>query len=86
MGAKWTLQQLVDEGYTVTAYCHRCHHNGPLDLKRLAAKLGPDHPAMHDDLVGITHCGKCREVKKMGFVFQPASRTGNPFNGSGWKG
>src|SRR3954451_21805587 len=46
MGKGWTLASLIAEEMRVTAFCQnsRCNHNQRLDLKALAAKLGPDTP------------------------------------------
>jgi hypothetical protein len=45
--------KLIDDEMTVTAYCHAplCNHHARLDLPALRGKLGPDAPAMHNDLV-----------------------------------
>ena len=69
----WTLQTLIDERMTVTAYCHnsRCHHNQPLRLEALLDRLGPDMPAMADDLIPKLKCGRCHG-KKIGLIYSPA--------------
>jgi len=68
----WTLQPLIDERMTVTAYCHnsRCHHNQPLNLEALLDRLGPDMPAMADDLIPKLKCGRCHD-KKIGLIYTP---------------
>ncbi len=70
---KWTLQTLIDERMTVRAYCHnfRCHHSQNLDLEALRDRLGPDAPAMADDLIPKLKCGKCGE-RKIGLIYTPA--------------
>ena len=55
-----TLRQHITGGDTVWAYCNSCHHNRPLDLEAIAAKLGIDHGALHTDLVPKMRCTKCR--------------------------
>lgn len=57
----WTFRRLIDEGMTLTAYCHRsrCNHHAVLDVPALATKYGPDAPAMHDDLAYKLRCQKC---------------------------
>lgn len=37
----------------------RSFHSGRLDLEALARRLGPDHGALRDDLVGLFPCQKC---------------------------
>jgi hypothetical protein len=56
-----TVQELIDGGYKLYAYCHnsRCQHNQMIDLAKLRERLGPDHLTMHDDLVPKLKCSKC---------------------------
>jgi hypothetical protein len=58
-GKGWTFGSLVSEEMRVTAFCSRCNHNQQLDIEVLAAKLGSDTPAMHDDLAPRLKCSKC---------------------------
>jgi hypothetical protein len=80
MANPWTIQSLIDDGMTVTAYCHTspCHHNQRLDLLKLRDKLGPDAPAMRDDLVPKLRCAKCGG-KKVGLIYAPKTNPGGPF-------
>lgn len=70
-----TIQELIDGGYTLRAYCHnpRCHHNQRLDLYKLRDKLGPDHSTMHADLVPKLSCSKCKgqRGKAIGLILSP---------------
>lgn len=72
--AKWTPQSLIDRQMTVTAYCHvpECNHHQKLNLEKLKAKLGPDAPAMADDLIPKLVCSKCGN-KKLGLIYAPDS-------------
>lgn len=56
-----TIQDRIDGGYNLTVYCHNpdCHHRAELDWLALRDKLGPDHGAMHDDIVPLLRCTKC---------------------------
>jgi len=45
--------------YTVAAGCNSCHHNVDLDLEALARRLGPEHEALHKDLVPKLRCRPC---------------------------
>ncbi|MDQ0349714.1 hypothetical protein J2S76_004165 [Ancylobacter vacuolatus] len=36
-----------------------CRHHRELDLPALAARLGPDHGALHADLVPRLRCAEC---------------------------
>lgn len=67
-----TLGALIDDGYTVHAYCENkpCKYHAVLDLEALAAKFGPDQPSMHDDLIRILYCPKCRS-KNLSFRISP---------------
>jgi hypothetical protein len=80
MGGGWTFGRLIAEQMRVTAFCQnsRCNHNQQLDLAALAAKFGPDAPAMHDDLVPRLKCTKCGG-RQIGLTYTPTVRpTGNP--------
>lgn len=68
--AGWTVQKLIEETMVVTAYCHRsaCNHSRGLELIKLREKLGPDAPAMHDDLAPKLRCSKC-EGKEIGLRY-----------------
>jgi hypothetical protein len=70
-----TIQNVIDSGDTITAYCHAylCHHNGDLDMLALRDRLGPDHGAMHDDLVPKLRCTKCGS-RKVGIIFTPGTK------------
>ncbi len=80
MANGWTFQSLIDKQMTVRAYYHdyRCNHKAVLDLAALRDKLGPDAPAMHDDLVPKLRCAKCGG-KQIGLICTPPTRAGNPF-------
>jgi hypothetical protein len=83
MGTGWTFGSLIVEQMRVTAFCQnsRCHHNQQLDLKALAAKFGPDAPAMHDDLVPRLKCTKCGG-RQIGLTYTPTVRpSSNPYLG-----
>jgi hypothetical protein len=64
-----TIQERIDEGERISVYCHnpRCHHGAKLDLLKLRDKLGPDHGAMHDDLVPRLRCSVCGS-KNVGII------------------
>jgi hypothetical protein len=68
----WTIQTLIDERMTLNAYCHnwRCQHSERLDLFALKDKLGPDAPAMADDLLPKLKCSKCGG-KAVGLIYAP---------------
>ncbi|MER9130651.1 hypothetical protein [Mesorhizobium sp. M0768] len=70
--AKWTVQGLIDARMALHAFCHnsRCHHNQLLNLEKLKAKLGPDAPAMADDLIPKLRCAKCGG-KAVGLTYAP---------------
>lgn len=67
-----TIQSLIDAGVILSAYCHRpaCAHKSDLDLIKLRDKYGPDHGAMHDDLVPKLRCSECGS-KKVGLIHHP---------------
>jgi hypothetical protein len=68
----WTLQELIDERMTLTAFCRGNHHQ-VLDLEALKARLGADAPAMAADLVPRLKCKRCGE-KAVGITYSPDSR------------
>ena len=53
-----TIGKLVDEGMTLTAYCHApgCGHSAGLAL---AGRLGRDHSSMAPALLPRLTCSKC---------------------------
>ena len=81
MGKGWTFATLIADEMTITAHCQnaRCNHSHRLDLKDLAARFGPDTPAMHDDLAPRLKCMKCGG-RQIGLTYTPMVRpTGNPY-------
>lgn len=69
-----TIQDVIDSKDTITAWCHNpaCGHRQTLDFIALRERLGPDHGAMHDDLVPKMRCTKCRG-KKAGITINQES-------------
>lgn len=72
MAKGWTLQSLIDGKMRLVAFCHnsKCHHNQALDLEAIKAKLGPDAPAMSDDLIPKLKCARCGG-KQVGLTYTP---------------
>ena len=66
---------MIDSGDTIRAYCHAylCHHNAVLDMVALRERFGPDHGAMHDDLVPKLRCVKCGG-RKVGIICTPGTK------------
>jgi len=77
-----TIQDVIDSGDTIRAYCHayQCNHSAVLDMIALRDRFGPDHGAMHDDLVPKLRCIKCGG-KKVGIISTPGTKEygGNPY-------
>ncbi|APH71144.1 hypothetical protein [Aquibium oceanicum] len=67
-----TLQETIDEGYTLHAACHEntCLRTRPLDLIALRDRLGPDHGTLHKDLAHKLRCSKCGS-KNVGLLVSP---------------
>jgi hypothetical protein len=78
-----TLQEAIDEGLRIDAWCHArgCHHHSEIDLVALAARLGPEHGSMHDDLVPKLRCTKCGG-KAVGLIVSPGGNFGRVPRGS----
>lgn len=70
-----TIQDMIDGGYSITAYCHntRCGHHAVIDLRMTRERLGPDHGAMHDDLVPKLRCARCGG-EQIGLIVTPGSK------------
>lgn len=68
----WTLQKLIDDDMTVTAWCNACNAHRELDLPALRDRFGPDAPAMRGDLVPKLKCVRCGG-KNVGLIYMPAS-------------
>jgi hypothetical protein len=67
-----TIGALIDNGYTLWAYCHRrgCNHSSHIDLQELAQKLGRIHSTMHKDLAPKLKCSACGS-KQIGLSSTP---------------
>jgi hypothetical protein len=81
MGQCWTFGSLIASEMRVTAVClnSRCNHIQRLDLLALAARLGSDTPATHDDLVPRLKCLKCGG-REIGLTYTPDwGQPGNPY-------
>lgn len=74
--AGWTVQGLIDQRMELHAYCHnsRCNHNRKIDLAVLLDKLGPDAPAMSDDLTPKMRCEACGG-RAVGLIYTPGKTT-----------
>jgi len=72
MAKGWTWQTLIDGKMTVTAFCHHapCNHSQVLDLEALAARFGPDAPAMEWDIRPKLKCKKCGGTR-VGLIYTP---------------
>lgn len=70
--AVWAVQKLIDDRMEIAVYCQcsACGQHSTLDLELLKEKLGPDAPAMRDDLVPRLRCTKCRG-KQVGIIYSP---------------
>ncbi len=70
-----TIQTFIESGDKLRVYCHNssCNHHAELDMLALRDRLGPDHGAMHDDLVPKLKCSKCGG-KKVGLIHTPGSK------------
>jgi hypothetical protein len=67
-----TIGDLVAKNASLYVNCEhpQCQHTKLLELTTLIDRLGPDHGAMHDDLVRIFRCTKCeREGRPRRAVF-----------------
>jgi hypothetical protein len=63
-----TVQQHIDHGYTVSAYCRRCRKNAEVDLHRLVSKGFADRPLQELRL----GCRKCRS--RIELTVRPAKK------------
>lgn len=68
----WTIQALIHDGMRLQAYCKApgCGYNAWLDLDALKTRLGPDHPAMVDDIAPKLKCSRCGS-KGIGLSYSP---------------
>ena len=58
-----SIQDFIDDGTSVTIFCHSCNHRGELDLVKLRDRLGPDHGMLFDEIKDYLRCGNCRGKK-----------------------
>lgn len=70
-----TIQTFIDSGDKLRVYCHNsgCNRHAELDMMALRDKLGPDHGAMHEDLVPKLRCSICGG-KKVGLIRTPGTK------------
>ncbi|WP_131835364.1 hypothetical protein [Ancylobacter aquaticus] len=54
-----TLGDCIAHRQGIRATCLACWHHRELDIPALAARLGPDHGALHNDLVPKLRCAEC---------------------------
>lgn len=54
-----TLGECIASGTGIRATCVACRNHRELDVPELAARLGPDHGALHQDLAPKLRCAKC---------------------------
>lgn len=56
-----TIEHFIASGDHMEAWCHNraCGHHQVLDMLKLRERLGPDHGALHDDIVPLLRCSKC---------------------------
>ncbi|GAB5506704.1 MAG: hypothetical protein Rhirs2KO_18670 [Rhizobiaceae bacterium] len=66
-----TIQECIDNGYSITAWCP-ANHSRKLPLVELAAKLGDDFPATRDALLPKLRCSKCN-AQASAIIMSPAS-------------
>ncbi|MEX0408905.1 hypothetical protein ABGN05_25015 [Aquibium sp. LZ166] len=67
-----TVQELIDEGYTLHAGCkeNTCLRTRPLDLIALRDRLGPEHGTLHHNLAPKLRCSTCGS-KNVGLIVSP---------------
>jgi hypothetical protein len=72
-----TIGEMILRGESLYVNCHdpQCQSSAKVDLEALAKRLGWDHGAMHEDLVGLFVCSRCRREgrprAKVGFTCIP---------------
>jgi len=69
-----TLGALIDDGYTVSAYCACRPGRRLLDLDALAARLGRDHSCLYPDLAPRLACADCGARPEAFTVAPPSKR------------
>jgi hypothetical protein len=74
-----TIGKQIALGYEVHASCEKCHHNGRLNLVRLAYKLGFDHGCLAPAIRPHVVCRECG-AKEMGFILSPPTNCSDIHN------
>ena len=61
-----TLANILAANETLYVNCAHpmCGQSTKLDIQALIDRLGADHGAMHDDLVGRFGCAKCKAAER----------------------
>jgi hypothetical protein len=67
-----TVQDHIDQSYTVTVYCHnpRCHRRAMLDLVEIRRRFGSEQSLMFDDIKYKLRCKQCGG-KEVGMTMSP---------------
>jgi uncharacterized Zn finger protein len=65
-----TVGDLLDHGYTLSAWCPSCHRFGKVDLHAVAERLGRDRSYLRPSV--RYRCKECGTVTDHGQIAQPS--------------
>ncbi|RVD33854.1 hypothetical protein EN812_31600 [Mesorhizobium sp. M4B.F.Ca.ET.169.01.1.1] len=79
-----TLGKKLEAGTGLSVDCLTCNRMVVLDVAELAKRLGPDHGAMHWDLVKVIFCRECRGAGRDDRNLQFTNHAATPDKRKGW--
>ncbi|RVD73347.1 MAG: hypothetical protein E5V62_07570 [Mesorhizobium sp.] len=79
-----TLGKKLEAGTGMSVDCLTCRRNAVLNVAELVKRLGPDHGAMHWDLVKVIFCHECRAAGRDDRNLQFTNLAVTPDKRKGW--
>ncbi|TIV72738.1 MAG: hypothetical protein E5V89_03815 [Mesorhizobium sp.] len=79
-----TLGKKLEAGTGLRVDCLTCKRKATLDVAELVKRLGPDHEAMHWDLIKVILCHECRAAGRDDRNLQFTNHAVTPEKRKGW--
>ncbi|AZO71364.1 MULTISPECIES: hypothetical protein [unclassified Mesorhizobium] len=79
-----TLGKKLEAGTGLSVDCLTCKRKATLDVAELVRRVGPDHGAMHWDLIKVIFCHECRAAGRDDRNLQFTSHAVTPERRKGW--
>ncbi|RWI60229.1 MAG: hypothetical protein EOQ93_02925 [Mesorhizobium sp.] len=79
-----TLGKKLEAGTGLSVDCLTCKRKATLDVAELVNRLGPDHGAMHWDLIEVIYCHECCAAGRDDRNLQFTNHAVTPDKRKGW--